>query len=143
VVAADEGERRYRLRTVESLTSVAVADGIRDELDRALPLRPWSPRPRCPIDADDVARAAARLDGRRPPHPGADLPSLDAATGATIHLKAEHLQRVGAFKFRGAYNAVTALPSEVRARGVVAFSSGNHAQAIALAARSTTSRRPS
>jgi threonine dehydratase len=59
---------------------------------------------------------------------------LDDLAGATLHLKAEHLQRVGAFKFRGAYNAVAALPDEVRARGVVAFSSGNHAQAIAAAA---------
>jgi threo-3-hydroxy-L-aspartate ammonia-lyase len=58
---------------------------------------------------------------------------LDARTGASIHLKAEHLQRVGAFKFRGATNAVAALDPAVRARGIVAFSSGNHAQAVALA----------
>lgn len=60
---------------------------------------------------------------------------LDARTGAQIHLKSEHLQRVGAFKFRGAYNAVAALPTDVRERGVVAYSSGNHAQAVALACR--------
>jgi threo-3-hydroxy-L-aspartate ammonia-lyase len=61
--------------------------------------------------------------------------TLGARTGGSIHLKAEHLQRVGAFKFRGAYNAIAALDPTVRARGVVAFSSGNHAQAVALACR--------
>jgi threonine dehydratase len=60
---------------------------------------------------------------------------LDARTGASLHLKGEHLQRVGAFKFRGATNAVAALEPEVRARGIVAFSSGNHAQAVALTCR--------
>jgi threo-3-hydroxy-L-aspartate ammonia-lyase len=60
---------------------------------------------------------------------------LDRRTGGRLHLKAEHLQRVGAFKFRGAYNAVSALDPAVRRRGVVAFSSGNHAQAVALACR--------
>ena len=59
---------------------------------------------------------------------------LDTRTGATVLLKAEHLQRVGAFKLRGATNALAALPDAVRARGVVAFSSGNHAQAVACAA---------
>jgi threo-3-hydroxy-L-aspartate ammonia-lyase len=59
---------------------------------------------------------------------------LDETTGARLHLKAEQLQRVGAFKFRGAYNAVATLADETRANGVVAFSSGNHAQAVALAA---------
>ena len=61
--------------------------------------------------------------------------SLDEATGGRIHLKAEHLQRVGAFKFRGAYNAIAALDPVTRGRGIVAFSSGNHAQAVALACR--------
>jgi threo-3-hydroxy-L-aspartate ammonia-lyase len=61
--------------------------------------------------------------------------TLGARTGGSIHLKAEHLQRVGAFKFRGAYNAIAALDPTVRARGIVAFSSGNHAQAVALACR--------
>ncbi len=86
-----------------------------------------------PIDPDDVARAAARLEGVAHRTPVLTSRRLDAATSATLHLKAEHLQRVGAFKFRGGYNAVAALPPDVRARGVVAFSSGNHAQAIALA----------
>ncbi len=86
-----------------------------------------------PIDADDVARAADRLEGVAHHTPVLTSRRLDQATGGTLHLKAEHLQRVGAFKFRGAYNAIAALPPDVRARGVVAFSSGNHAQAMALA----------
>ena len=87
-----------------------------------------------PIDADDVARAAQVLDGVAHRTPVLTSRQLDAQLGASVHLKAEHLQRIGAFKFRGAYHAVHALPPEVRSRGVVAFSSGNHAQAIALAA---------
>jgi len=86
-----------------------------------------------PIDPDDIARAATRLEGVAHRTPVLTSRRLDAATSASLHLKAEHLQRVGAFKFRGGYNAVAALPRHIRARGVVAFSSGNHAQAIALA----------
>ncbi len=85
-----------------------------------------------PIDADDVARAADRIDGVAHHTPVLTSRRLDQTTGGALFLKAEHLQRVGAFKFRGAYNAIAALPPTVRARGVVAFSSGNHAQAIAL-----------
>ncbi|MEX0835168.1 MAG: pyridoxal-phosphate dependent enzyme, partial [Nitriliruptor sp.] len=61
--------------------------------------------------------------------------ALGARTGGALHLKAEHLQRVGAFKFRGAYNAIAAVDATTRQRGIVAFSSGNHAQAVALACR--------
>jgi threonine dehydratase len=61
--------------------------------------------------------------------------TLDEATGARVFLKAEPLQRIGAFKFRGAYNAISALDPETRARGVVTSSSGNHAQAVALSAQ--------
>ncbi len=57
------------------------------------------------------------------------------AANATVFLKCENLQRIGAFKFRGAYNFLASLPEGVRERGVVAFSSGNHAQGVALAAR--------
>jgi threonine dehydratase len=60
---------------------------------------------------------------------------LDEACGARVFLKGEHLQRMGAFKFRGAWNLISPLPPEVRARGVIAYSSGNHAQAVALVAR--------
>jgi threonine dehydratase len=61
--------------------------------------------------------------------------TLDARTGATAFLKCENLQRMGAFKFRGAYNRIAQISPEARAAGVVAFSSGNHAQGVALAAR--------
>ena len=61
--------------------------------------------------------------------------TADARTGAKLFFKAENLQRGGAFKFRGAYNAISALPEAVRARGVLSFSSGNHAQAVACAAK--------
>ncbi len=87
-----------------------------------------------PIDADDVARAASRLHGIAHRTPVLTSRLWDEATGGRLFCKAEHLQRVGAFKFRGAYNAVAALDAATRRRGVVAFSSGNHAQAIALAA---------
>ena len=83
------------------------------------------------IDLDDVRRAAARLDGVAHRTPLVTSRTLDARTGATVTLKPENLQRVGAFKFRGAYNAVASLD---RPRGVVTASSGNHAQALALAA---------
>jgi threonine dehydratase len=61
--------------------------------------------------------------------------TLDDRMSAKVHLKAENLQRIGAFKFRGAYNAISSLSDEERGRGVAAVSSGNHAQAVALAAR--------
>jgi threo-3-hydroxy-L-aspartate ammonia-lyase len=61
--------------------------------------------------------------------------TLDARTGARVFLKCENLQRTGAFKFRGAWNLVSRLPAESRRRGLVAFSSGNHAQAVALVAK--------
>jgi threonine dehydratase len=61
--------------------------------------------------------------------------TLDARIGAQVVFKCENLQRMGAFKFRGAWNTISQLPADARARGVVAFSSGNHAQAVALAAR--------
>lgn len=62
-------------------------------------------------------------------------PTLDALTGGRVFLKAETLQRTGSFKFRGAYNKLSALPASERAHGVVAFSSGNHAQGVAAAAK--------
>ena len=83
---------------------------------------------------DDVGRAAARLDGVAQRTPVLTSRTLDAALGARVFLKAENFQRAGAFKFRGAYNAVAALAPERRARGVATYSSGNHAQAVALAA---------
>jgi threo-3-hydroxy-L-aspartate ammonia-lyase len=87
-----------------------------------------------PVTLDDVRRAAARLDGVAHRTPVLTSRTLDGWAGGRLFLKGEHLQRVGAFKFRGAYNALAALDPAVRRRGVVAFSSGNHAQAVALAA---------
>ena len=88
------------------------------------------------ISLDDVQAAARRLDGVAHRTPVITGRSLDEATGAArVLLKAENLQRVGAFKFRGAYNAVASLAPEDRRRGVCTVSSGNHAQALALAAR--------
>src|SRR4051794_40860513 len=88
------------------------------------------------ISLDDVLAASQRLEGVAHRTPVLTSRSLDEATGAErVLLKAENLQRVGAFKFRGAYNAVAALPAAERARGVATVSSGNHAQALSLAAR--------
>jgi threonine dehydratase len=87
------------------------------------------------IGLDDIRAAAARLDGVAHRTPVLTSRHLDELTGARVSLKAENLQRVGAFKFRGAYNAVAALAPDERARGVATVSSGNHAQALALAAR--------
>jgi threo-3-hydroxy-L-aspartate ammonia-lyase len=86
------------------------------------------------IELDDVRRAAARLDGVAHRTPVVTSRTLDARTGAEVRLKPENLQRVGAFKFRGAYNTVASLDPAERARGVVTASSGNHAQALALSA---------
>src|ERR1041384_8315416 len=88
------------------------------------------------ITLDDVQAAARRIDGVAHPTPVIPGRSLDEATGASrVLLKAENLQRVGAFKFRGAYNAVASLEPAERQRGVATVSSGNHAQAVSLAAR--------
>ena len=83
----------------------------------------------------DVERARERLRGEAHRTPVVTSRTLDAMVGAQVFLKCENLQRMGAFKFRGAYNALSALPVAARAKGVVAYSSGNHAQAVALSAR--------
>jgi len=83
----------------------------------------------------DVDAAARRLAGIALRTPLISSPVLDAATGARVFLKAETLQRTGSFKFRGAYNKLSSISSEKRAGGVVAFSSGNHAQGVAHAAK--------
>jgi threonine dehydratase len=87
------------------------------------------------LQFSDVEAAAARLRGVAHRTPVLTSRTLDEVLGAQAFLKAENLQRMGAFKFRGGYNAVNSLTEAERARGVVAFSSGNHAQAVALAAR--------
>jgi threonine dehydratase len=87
------------------------------------------------VTFDDVAAAAERLKGVAHRTPIAASRTLDERLGASLFLKCENLQRAGAFKFRGAYNAIARLSPEERARGVLTYSSGNHAQAIALASR--------
>lgn len=85
--------------------------------------------------AADVDAAAARIKGVALRTPLVNSPVLDAATGARVFLKAETLQRTGSFKFRGAYNKISQIPPERRSGGVVAYSSGNHAQGVAAAAQ--------
>ncbi len=85
--------------------------------------------------AADVDEAARRLAGVALHTPLLTSAALDAITGGRVFLKAETLQRTGSFKFRGAYNKLAAIPMEHRAGGVVAFSSGNHAQGVAAAAQ--------
>ncbi len=84
---------------------------------------------------EDVVAAAERLRGVAHRTPVVTSRTLDERTGSRAFLKCENLQRMGAFKFRGAYNRIAQLGDEERRRGVVAFSSGNHAQGVALAAR--------
>ena len=86
------------------------------------------------IGLEDVQAAARRLDGVAHRTPVFTSRTLDGLIGASAHLKAECFQRGGAFKFRGAYNKIASLPEHVRRRGVLAYSSGNHAQAVAIAA---------
>ena len=88
-----------------------------------------------PVVYDEVVAAAARIAGVALRTPLLRSDALDAATGAKVWLKPENLQRTGSFKFRGAYNRLAAIPESERHAGVVAFSSGNHAQGVALAAK--------
>lgn len=83
----------------------------------------------------DVIAAAQRLEGVAHATPVFTSRTLDAETGAQVFIKCENLQRAGSFKFRGAFNALSQFDAQQRQAGVVAFSSGNHAQGIALAAR--------
>ena len=84
---------------------------------------------------DDVSAAATRLAGHAHRTPVLRSRTADALLGAEVFFKCENLQRAGAFKFRGAFNALSRLDDAQRRSGVIAFSSGNHAQAVALAGR--------
>jgi len=88
-----------------------------------------------PVTYADVEAAARRLEGVAHRTPVATSSTFDALAGCEAYFKCENFQRMGAFKFRGAYNALAQLDAGQRKRGVVAFSSGNHAQAVALAGR--------
>jgi len=83
----------------------------------------------------DVAAAHERIKPFAKRTPVLTSATIDALTGAKVHFKCENFQRMGAFKFRGAYNALSQLSDEQKRKGVVAFSSGNHAQAVALAGK--------
>jgi threonine dehydratase len=87
------------------------------------------------VSLADIEAAAARLKGQAVETPLIESPALNERLGLRVLIKPETLQRVGAFKFRGAYNRLVQLSAEERKGGVVAFSSGNHAQGVALAAK--------
>jgi threonine dehydratase len=88
-----------------------------------------------PPAASDIQAAVKRLAGVAVRTPLINSPVLDERLGARVFLKAETLQRTGSFKFRGAYNKISSIPPDRRGAGVVAYSSGNHAQGVAAAAR--------
>ena len=87
------------------------------------------------VSFDDIVAAAGRIEGVAHRTPVATSRTLDERLGAKLFLKCENLQRMGAFKFRGAWNALSKRADEARKRGVIAYSSGNHAQAVALVSR--------
>jgi threonine dehydratase len=91
--------------------------------------------PNLPVSYDDVAAAARRLEGHAHRTPAMTSRTVDERTGAKVFFKCENLQRMGAFKFRGAFNALSLLSPGQKKRGVLAYSSGNHAQAVALSGR--------
>ncbi len=95
----------------------------------AAPLHPLA------VNYEDVAAAARRLEGHARRTPVMTSRTADERCGAQVFFKCENFQRMGAFKFRGAYNALAQLSPEQKRRGVLAYSSGNHAQAVALAGR--------
>lgn len=88
-----------------------------------------------PVTLDDIRAAADRLRGRAVRTPLLESPLLNARVGGRLLVKPEVLQRTGSFKFRGAYNAISQIAEADRAKGVLAFSSGNHAQGVASAAQ--------
>ncbi|MEO0963019.1 MAG: threonine/serine dehydratase [Pseudomonadota bacterium] len=88
-----------------------------------------------PLTLDLIEDAAARLRGQSVVTPLLSHGGLDRLVGGRVFLKAENLQHIGAFKFRGAYTALSRFDEDTRAKGVVAWSSGNHAQGVAMAAR--------
>jgi len=93
--------------------------------------------PDLPVRFEDVQAAASLLAGQVHRTPVATSRQLNERAGASLYLKCENLQRTGAFKIRGALNALSRLSEEERARGVLTYSSGNHAQAVALAGQLT------
>ena len=97
--------------------------------------RGGGPQPAPPVSFQDILSAADLLSGKTNATPVLTSRTLDEQTGATVFIKCENFQRTGAFKFRGAYNAMSRLRESDKERGVLTYSSGNHAQAIALSGR--------
>ena len=93
------------------------------------------PNPRAAVPLEALRRAAGGLEGVAVKTPLVDMPALAAHLGVPVAAKCEHLQPIGAFKIRGAYTAVSRIPADLRVRGVITYSSGNHGQAVAFAAR--------
>ena len=87
------------------------------------------------IDITDIRTAADRLKGAARVTPLLEADNLNSLAGRRVLVKAECLQRTGSFKFRGGWSAISTLTEEARRKGVIAFSSGNHAQGVALAAK--------
>jgi threonine dehydratase len=87
------------------------------------------------VSFEDIAKAHERIKAHAKRTPVLTSATVDSLTGASVFFKCENFQRMGAFKFRGAYNALSQLPEDRRKNGVIAFSSGNHAQAVALAGK--------
>jgi threonine dehydratase len=104
--------------------------------DRWADLSPRAgPNPRAAVTLEALRGAARGLEGVAVQTPLLDIPALAARLGVPVAAKCEHLQPIGAFKIRGAYTAVSRIPADRRARGVITYSSGNHGQAVAFAAR--------
>lgn len=97
--------------------------------------RRWWARPEMAVTIGDIRQAAARLNGQAVRTPLLESVRLNDRLGGRLLIKPECLQRTGSFKFRGAYNTLSAMDPGIRARGVIAYSSGNHAQGVALSAR--------
>src|ERR1700681_4301025 len=95
-------------------------------------MEPSPALPVSPADIDSAARVLAAFAVRTPL---LSSPALNERTGTRVFLKPEMLQRTGSFKFRGAFNKLSSIPQAARGGGVVAFSSGNHAQGVAAAAK--------
>ena len=133
-IARQAGLRAPRAPSVRG--SGRAADARRAHVGLSAPRADRPERMSAPLSIalEDVRAAAVRVGGVAHRTPVMTSRALDALVGARVFLKLESLQRVGAFKFRGAYNAISSLPAEVRARGVCTVSSGNHAQAVTLAA---------
>src|SRR5436309_7555527 len=98
-------------------------------------MRSFYNSPMSSVSFDDVAAAHDRIRAQAKRTPVLSSSTVDALTGARVFFKCENFQRMGAFKFRGAYNALAQLSPEEKRRGAIAFSSGNHAQAVALAGK--------